>query len=179
MVGNIKRRRPISPQLSKMRGDKDKQKFRSSLHLYRRGPSSDWLWTCSIKARSGSWSSSTTTPDTPNSKHCKSVFACHGISEVVWTTARSILASKDRSFQPLHESTVSNTQPPAPTGPRAVEWPKLGSRLLSHVQDGDPHTTLLAYRTTPLKNGYGPTHLLSGNEGSTACNTRHPRSPKI
>lgn len=92
--------------------------------------------------------------------HFKSMFARHGIPEVVMTDNGppfSSTSSKEfaREYH-FHHATCSAYYPQSNgEAERAVETVKALLR-----QNEDPYLALLAYRSTPIKRGYSPTELL-------------------
>ena len=112
--------------------------------------------------------------------HTKSVFARHGIPEVVisdngpqYTSDAYHQFAKDYTFQHL----TSSPYFPQSNGEaeRAVKTIK---NLLK--KKGDPYLALLAYRTTPLETGYSPAELLMSRIPRTNIpTTRKQRTPKV
>ncbi|XP_011406246.1 PREDICTED: uncharacterized protein K02A2.6-like [Amphimedon queenslandica] len=111
---------------------------------------------------------------------CKSIFARHGIPEEVISdngpqfTAQSF---SDFSCEYQFRHITSSPYHPMSNGEaeRAVKTTKF---LLK--KEGDPYLALLAYRVTPLSNGYSPSQLLMGRTlRSTLPTTRENRKPHL
>lgn len=110
--------------------------------------------------------------------HCKSIFARHGIPEVVVTdngpqfsrVSRSEFATfaRDYGFQHVTSS---------PHYPQSNGMAESAVKIIkaSTSKTRDVYTTLLAYRTTPLKNGYSPAQLLMGRR----LRTKLPMASKL
>ena len=113
-------------------------------------------------------------------KHTSSIFARHGIPEIVvsdngpqFSAELYATFAKDYGF----EHVTSSPYYPQGNGEaeRAVKTIK---GLLR--KSGDPYLSLLAYRSTPLENGYSPAQLLmSRNLRTTLPTTREQRCPKV
>ena len=106
--------------------------------------------------------------------HLKSIFAHHGIPEVVvsdngpqYSSAVFEEFSKEYEFDHM----TSSPKYPQANGEaeRAVKTTK---QLLE--KNSDPYLALLAYRSTPLENGYSPSELLMGRKLRTTL----PIAPK-
>ena len=110
--------------------------------------------------------------------HCKSIFARHGIPEEVITDngpqfIAELFSEFARNYQFSH--ITSSPYHPMSNGEakRAVGTVKSLLR-----KKGDPYLALLAYRVTPLQNGYSLCHLLMGRTlRSTLPTTRKARIP--
>ena len=101
----------------------------------------------------------------------KSVFARHGIPEIVrsdngpqYSSAEFAKFAKDWGFKHV----TSSPKYPQSNGEveRAVQTVKM---LLK--KEEDPHKALLAYRSTPLENGFSPAELLFGRKIRTTVPT--------
>ena len=113
-------------------------------------------------------------------KHTSSIFARHGIPEIVvsdngpqFSAELYATFAKDYGF----EHVTSSPYYPQGNGEaeRAVKTIK---GLLR--KSGDPYLSLLAYRSTPLENGYSPAQLLmSRNLRTTLPTMREQRCPKV
>ena len=112
--------------------------------------------------------------------HTRSIFARHGIPEVVlsdngpqYTSEAYAKFAKDYQFHHITSSPYfaqSNGE-----AERAVGTVK---NLLK--KSDDPYLALLAYRVTPLQNGYSPSELLMCRMlRTTVPSTRSQRAPKI
>uniref|UniRef100_H2M3Q2 Integrase catalytic domain-containing protein n=1 Tax=Oryzias latipes TaxID=8090 RepID=H2M3Q2_ORYLA len=94
--------------------------------------------------------------------HLKSIFARHGIPQVLVTdNGPQFSGSHFQAFAACYgfEHVTSSPRFPQSNGEaeRAVQTVK---RLLK--KSSDPYRALLAYRATPLQNGYSPAELLMG-----------------
>ena len=96
--------------------------------------------------------------------HLKSIFTCHRIPEVVvsdngpqYSSAVFEEFSKEYEF----DHVTSSPKYPQANGEaeRAVKTTK---QLLE--KNRDPYLALIAYRLTPLENGYSPSELLYGKK---------------
>ena len=111
--------------------------------------------------------------------HTKSIFACHGIPEVVISDngpqfTSQAYAQQAESYQ-FHHITSSPYFPQSNgEAERAVATVK---SLLN--KSADPYLALLTYRSTPLTNGYSPSELLMSRVLRSSVPTRvaqrHPR----
>ena len=113
-------------------------------------------------------------------EHTKSIFACHGIPEFVISDNGPQYASQSylefaKSYQFQH--VTSSPYYPQSNGEaeRAVGTVK---RLLN--KEKDPYLTIMAYRATPLQNGYSPSELLMSRRlRTTIPMSRRQREPKL
>ena len=100
----------------------------------------------------------TTTADIIN--HTKSIFARHGVPELV-ISDNGLQYTSAAYSQFVHEYGFSHytTSPLYPQGNGEVER---GVRAVKELKKkkGDPYMALLAYRATPLQCGYSPSQLL-------------------
>lgn len=113
-------------------------------------------------------------------QHTKSIFARHGIPEVVisdngpqYSADAYEQFAKDYQFQHI----TSSPYYPQSNGEaeRAVGTIK---RLLN--KEKDPYLAILSYRSTPLQNGYTPSELLMNRKlRTTVPITREQRKPKV
>ncbi|XP_034075852.1 uncharacterized protein K02A2.6-like [Gymnodraco acuticeps] len=113
----------------------------------------------------------TPTKSTDVIHHLKSIFARHGIPETLVTDNGPQFSG--RAFEEFSESygfkhITSSPKYPQSNGvaERAVKTVK---SLLKKA--ADPYLALLAYRTTPLQNGYSPAQLLMGRRLRTTVPT--------
>ena len=106
--------------------------------------------------------------------HLKSIFAHHGIPEVVvsdngpqYSSAVFEKFSKEYEF----DHVTSSPKYPQANG-EAERVVKTTKQLLE--KNSNPYLALLAYRSTPLENGYSPSELLMGRKLRTTL----PIAPK-
>lgn len=111
--------------------------------------------------------------------HTRSIFARHGIPEVVISdNGPQYSADLYATFAREHGFEHVTSSPHYPQGNGAAE------RAVRTVKgmlrkSGDPNHALLAYRSTPLENGYSPAQLLmSRNLRTTLPITRKQRKPE-
>ena len=105
--------------------------------------------------------------------HMKSIFARHGIPEILTSDNGPQYASEEfRKF--VHEyafqHATSSPKYPQSAAERAVQTMK---SLLK--KENDPYMALLAYRTSPLENGASPAELLMGRKLRSTV----PTLPKV
>ena len=96
--------------------------------------------------------------------HLKSIFARHGIPEVVVSDngpQYSSVVFEEFSKEYKFDHVTSSPKYPQANGEaeRAVKTTK---QLLE--KNRDPYLALLTYRSTPLENGYSPSELLMGRK---------------
>ena len=119
-----------------------------------------------------------TAPEVIN--HTRSIFARHGIPEIVVSDngpqfSADLYATFAREYGFEH----------VPSSPLYPQGNGEAERAVKTVKgllrkSGDPYLALLAYRTTPLENGYSPAQLLmSRNLRTTLPVTREWRRPKV
>ncbi|KAM7281966.1 uncharacterized protein ISCGN_002124 [Ixodes scapularis] len=97
--------------------------------------------------------------------HCKSIFARHGIPEVVVSdngpqfsgTTGSAFTKFSQTYGFKH---ITSSPRYAQSNGMAEAAVKIIKRSLSKTED--PYETLMIYRSTPLPNGYSPIELLMG-----------------
>lgn len=102
--------------------------------------------------------------------HCKSIFARHGIPEVVVSdngpqfagTTGSAFTKFSQTYGFKH---ITSSPRYAQSNGMAEAAVKIIKRSLSKTED--PYETLMIYRSTPLPNGYSPTELLMGRRMRT------------
>lgn len=116
--------------------------------------------------------------------HCKSLFARHGIPEVVISdngpqfskTCHSEFAKFAQEYNFRHVTS-------SPHYPQSNGLAEAAVKIIKGSLDKskDPYETLLAYRTSPLKNGYSPSELLMGRKLRTtlpvASESLRPHTP--
>ena len=96
--------------------------------------------------------------------HLKSIFACYGIPQTVMSdNGPQYAAAAFDQFAHQYGFTHVTSSPKYPQSNGAVE------RAVKTVKDlldknEDPYLALLAYRSTPLENGYSPVELLMGRK---------------
>ncbi len=99
-------------------------------------------------------------------QHTKSIFARHGIPTMDPSTAQDSTESLPTTlgFIMLHQ----------------VLTTRRGRKSNLLKKEKDPYLALLAYRTTPLKNGYSPAELLMNRKlRTTVPITREMRQPVV
>ena len=104
--------------------------------------------------------------------HLKSIFSRHGIPETVMSdNIPQYSATVFEEFAKEYGFTHVTSSPKYPqangTAERAV---KIVKQLLKKNQD--PYLAMLAYRSTPLENGYSPAELLMGQKIHTTLPTQ-------
>ena len=112
--------------------------------------------------------------------HLKSIFARHGVPEVLVTDNGPQYSSKDfKEFAKDYEFRHVTSSPYFPQGNGEAERAVGTIKSLLKKTD-DPYKALLAYRSTPLSLGYSPSQLLMGRTlRSTVPTTRSQREPQI
>ena len=112
--------------------------------------------------------------------HTKSIFARHGIPEVIISdNGPQYVSAEYQNFAQKYEFEHITSSPYYPQSngeaERAVQTVK---SLLK--KEGDPYLALLAYRTTPLQSGFSPSELLMSRKLRTNLpTTREQLKPKI
>ena len=110
--------------------------------------------------------------------HCKSIFAGHGIPEKVITDNGPQFIAKlfsEFTFNYQFSHITSSPYHPMSNGEAERAVGTVKSLLRKKC---DPYLALLAYRVTPLQNGYSPCQLLMGRTlHSTLPTTRKARIP--
>lgn len=97
--------------------------------------------------------------------HCKSIFARHGIPEVVVSdNGPQFSRVKTSAFSAFAQEYGFQHITSSPHYPQSNGLAEAAVKIIkkSMEKTGDPYKTLLAYRTTPLNNGYSPAELLMG-----------------
>eukprot|EP00731_Ephydatia_muelleri_P013230 Em0007g540a len=123
--------------------------------------------------------SATTSQDVIN--HMKSIFARHGIpNEVVSDNGPQFSSNVFHSFVGEYGFVHTTSSPRYPQGNGEAER---AVRTIKNILDKakDPYLGLLAYRSTPLRNGYSPSELLMNRRLRTTVPTLgynlHPSVP--
>lgn len=120
----------------------------------------------------------TTTADVVT--HLKSIFARHGIPEILISDNGPQYSSREfQDFAEEYEFRHITSSPYFPQGNGEAERAVATIKNLLKKGD-DPYKSLLAYRSTPLKLGYSPSQLLMGRIlRTTVPTTRAQREPCI
>ena len=109
--------------------------------------------------------------------HLKTMFACHGIPEVVVSdNGPQYLCETFKEFACDFQFQHDTSSPYYPQGNGEAE------RVIKSLQkkNGDPYKALLAYRTTPTATGYSPCELLMGRLlRNTVPTTRDQLQPQL
>ena len=109
--------------------------------------------------------STTTSQDVIN--HLKSMFARHGIPEVVRSDNGPQYSSESfAQFAQNYGFVHVTSSPKYPQSNGAAERAVRTVKSLL-MKNNDPYEALMAYRTTPLENGYSPAELLMGRKVRT------------
>ena len=96
--------------------------------------------------------------------HLKSIFARHGIPETVMSdNGPQYAASIFKQFASEYRFTHDTSSPRYPQANGAAERAVKTVKQLLEKND-DPYIALLAYRSTPIENGYSPAELLIGRK---------------
>ena len=111
-------------------------------------------------------------------QYCKSIFARHGIpEEVITDNGPQFVAQRFADFaQEYHFQHITSS----PYYPRSNGEAERAVGTIKSLlrKESDPYQALLAYRVTPLSNGYSPCQLLMGRMlRSTLPSTREARKP--
>ena len=112
--------------------------------------------------------------------HLKSIFARHGIPETLHSdNGPQYMSTEFEEFATEYEFQHTTSSPHFPQGNGEAERAVGIVKTLLKKSD-DPYKALLAYRSTPLQNGYSPSQLLMGRVlRSTVPTTRAQREPRI
>ena len=113
-------------------------------------------------------------------RHCKSIFARHGIPEqVISDNGPQFAADEFKQFAESYGFEHSTSSPYYPQGNEEAE------RAMKTVKgilkkEKDPYLGLMSYRTTPLQIGYSPAELLMSRRLRTNIpTTREFRRPRV
>ena len=123
----------------------------------------------------------TTTSSNDIIRHLKSIFARHGIPESVMSdNSPQYSASAFSDFAKEYGFTHTTSSQRYPQSNGAAEQAVKTVKGLLNKND-DPYLALLAYRSTPLENGYSPAQLLMGrnlrNSVPVLPNQLNPKQP--
>ena len=113
-------------------------------------------------------------------RRTKSIFARHGIPEVIFSDngpqfAADVFTNFARHYQFKHITS-------SPYYPRSNGCAECAVGTVKNLlkKEADPYLALLAYRVTPLSNGYSPSELLMNHRlRSTIPTTHESRKPVI
>ncbi|XP_036001498.1 uncharacterized protein K02A2.6-like [Fundulus heteroclitus] len=96
--------------------------------------------------------------------HCKSIFARHGIPEIVRSDNGPQFASV--AFQEFAQNWGFSHVTSSPHFPQSNGEVERAIRTIKSLlkKSSDPYLALMAYRASPLANGYSPTELLMGRK---------------
>ena len=115
--------------------------------------------------------------------HTKSIFARHGILEVVISDNGPQFASADyRKFAQAYQFEHITSSPNYPQGNGEAER---GVQIVKNLlkKSEDPYLALMAYRSTPLEVGYSPSELLMSRRLRTtvpiSADQRVPKAPDL
>ncbi|XP_014674738.1 PREDICTED: uncharacterized protein K02A2.6-like [Priapulus caudatus] len=96
-------------------------------------------------------------------KSIKSIFALQGIAETVFSDNGPQYASQEfQQFAKHYDFAHFTSSPRYPQSNGAAERAVQTVKQMLEKADDDPYRALLAYRATPLENGYSPAELLFG-----------------
>ncbi len=115
--------------------------------------------------------------------HLKSLFARHGIPEVVMSDNGPQFASS--TFQEFADQYRFSHITSSPTFPQSNGEAERAVKTIKAMlkKESDPYMALLAYRSTPLQNGYSPSELLMGRRLRTTVpvlpETLNPKIPDL
>jgi len=112
--------------------------------------------------------------------HTKSIFARHGIPEVVYSDNGPQFSSDAyKQFALVYQFKHVTSSPYFPQSNGEAEK-AVGTIKTLLKKEGDPYLALLAYRSTPLAVGYSPAELLMSRRlRSSVPMTRQQRKPEI
>ena len=121
-----------------------------------------------------------TMTSTETIRHLRSIFARHGIPDELRTdNGRQFTSQEFQQFMQDNNIRHTTSSPLFPQANGMAERAvKTAKRLIR--SSSDPYTALLAYRATPLENGYSPAQLLFGRRIKTTVPiTLEQRRPKL
>lgn len=125
----------------------------------------------------------TTTSSQAVIRHFKSIFARHGIpAELLTNNGPQFSANAFSEFANTYGFTHKTSSPHFPqSNGEAERAVKAIKQIL--IKNEDPYLRLLAYRSTPLENGYSPSELLMGRKFCTTIpiisSQLRPKLPQI
>jgi len=113
----------------------------------------------------------TSTTSTAVIKHLKSIFARHGLPQIVVSdNGPQYSSSVFTDLAKQYDFTHITSSPQFPQANGAAERAVRTVKTLLTKSD-DPHMAMLAYRSTPLEDGYSPAQLLMGRQLCTLVPT--------
>ncbi|XP_064481187.1 uncharacterized protein K02A2.6-like [Ornithodoros turicata] len=110
-------------------------------------------------------------------EHCKSSFARHGIpDEVISDNGPQFSGAQSSAFKNFAATYKFRHTTSSPRYPQSNGLAEAAVKIIKNSlkKTDDPYESLLAYRTSPLANGYSPSELLMGRKLSTTI----PISPE-
>ena len=112
--------------------------------------------------------------------HTKSIFARHGIPEVVYSdNGPQFRSDVYRQFAINYQFNHVTSSPYFPQSNGEAER-AVGTIKNLLKKEGDPYLALLAYHSTPLEIGYSPSQLLMNRAlRTTVPTTREQRKPEV
>ncbi|XP_064469533.1 uncharacterized protein K02A2.6-like [Ornithodoros turicata] len=111
-------------------------------------------------------------------EHCKSIFARHGIpDEVISDDGPQFSDAQSSAFKNFAATYKFRHTTSSPRYPQSNGLAEAAVKIFKNSlkETDDPYESLLAYRTSPLANGYSPSELLMGRKLRTTI----PISPEV